>query len=192
MAVIALIEPSEAVLQKALYNSNIGGSLNKRASFSVPPGTHWVVVGCVLADVTEPEDVPTLISGISSLADVTSINGDQVWGQIPASVAAEDHEVVLHVSSRMSMAIGDGDSFNQRIDAHEVIKPPVGKKWCIFVLRVPNAMDAARIAALENAIEGVTGITMAEHLIDGTVSDRASSNAALTIQCHMRIDPVGE
>jgi len=194
MAIIALSEPTAAQQQKEIFNRNVGGNLNQRAEFSVPAGVHWAVVGCVVADAATPSDVTnTLVPAIEGLAQVTSVNGDQFWGQVPASIEAPDHECVLTVTSRCVAGIGPGgDYFEQATQGVEQLKPPVGKKWFVAVLRVPDAMDDAKIAALESAIQGITGITTCEHLIDGSVSDRATANATLVISAHMRIDAVPE
>lgn len=194
MAVIELTEPSAAVQQTQIYNQNIGGTLNRRVTFTVPGGIHWCVIGCVVADVATPSDVPTLVNAITALDQVTSVNGDQFWGQVPAAIEAGGMQAVLHVTSRMSMSIGTaGDTFFQSIDAHASVTPPAGKKWCVFVLRLPAALDAAGITALEAAVTAINGITLCEHLIDGTVSSRVAEAATLVINAHLRIDsiPVG-
>lgn len=191
MAVLQTSYPSADVIQKEIYNTNLGGQLNLRAEFSVPAGISWAVVGTVLVDAATPADVTsTLIPAIEALAQVTSVNGDQVWGQIPSTIQMADHECKVHVTSRMTMQIGTTDVFSQVIENYETIKPPVNKKWCIFVLRVPSALNDSAITALESAIEGITGVTTCEHLIDGTVSSRASAGANLVINVHMRIDPI--
>ena len=101
------------------------------------------------------------------------------------------HEAVLHVTGRLSAEIGTaGDHFTQTDQAHESIKPPVAKKWVVIVIRVPSALDNTKIAALEAAIEGITGVTTCEHLIDGTVSSRVVSAATLDLAVHLRIEPV--
>ena len=191
MSVIELSEPTVAQQQLAHHNQNIGGLLNGSAEFNVPANIAWCVVGTVVADAATPADVPTLKTAIEALAEVTSVNGNQLWGQIPSTILAVNHEAVLHVTSQMSANIGSGgDVFRERIKAHETVKPPLNKKWCVWILRVPAALDATKIAALETALEGITGISTAEHLIDGLTSARQSGNAALTVSAHLRIDPL--
>jgi hypothetical protein len=189
MAVIETSEPSAAGQQLADYNQNIGGNIIKRLSFSVPADTHWCIIGTVLADAAVPADVTsTLIPAIEALPEVTSVNGDQIWGQIPSSILTVDHAAILYVSTDMQVNLGTGDTFSTRTQATESVVPPVNKKWCVIVLRVPSALDDTSIATLETAIEGITGITTCEHLVDGTVSSRASANATLAVAAHVRIE----
>jgi len=191
MSVIQLAEPSADVLQLNIYNANIGGGLNKRATYSVPPSIHWCVVGTVFNDAVTESDIPTLLAAIEALVEVTSVNGDQFWGQMPSAVEASDHELVLHVTSGMSSTIGTGgDTFAQVVQNHETIKPPANKKWGLWVVRVPAALDDTKIAALESAMTGITGIALTEHLIDGSTSSRQVGNATLVVAAHVRIDPV--
>lgn len=191
MAVTELTEPTAEQQQLANYNQNIGGALNRRIQYSVPADVAWCVVGCVFADVVTPADVTTtLVPAIEALTEVTSVNGDQFFGQVPSSITASGHEAVLHVSSAMSSTIGSGgDTFPQMIKNSETQKPPLDKKFGVFVLRVPAAMDATKITALETAMVGITGINAAEHLIDGVTSSRQSGDATLQIWSHLRINP---
>jgi len=192
MAVLELVEPSAAQLQLAVYNQNLGGALNKSVTFSVPAGIHWAVVGCVLADAATPASVAsTLVPAVEALSEVTSVNGDQLFGQIPATVEQEGYECVLYVVATANLGIGPaGDYFTQTDKAVENIKPPLGKKWVVLILRVPTALDNTKISALEAAITGIAGVTTTEHLIDGTVSSRATANATLQIAAHMRLESV--
>jgi len=193
MSVIQLVEPASDIQQKTNYNSNVGGLLNRREEFVVPAGTSWAVVGCVLVDSAVPGDVDTaLIPSLEALAEVTSVNGNQLWGQIPATIEASDHEAVLHISSSMSATIGlDGSkTFTRTVNNHKSIKPPLGKKWVVLAIRTPAPLDAAKITSLQNAIEGIAGVTTAVNLIDDIVSDRATASASLVISAHVRIDPL--
>ena len=191
MAVVQLTEPSSAQLQLDTYNRNLGGNLSKRVNFSVPAGTSWAVVGCVLADAATPSGVAEVI--VPALEDlsgvITSVNGDQFYGQIPATMEVPDNDFVLHVSTSCVSQVGTaGDNFSQLVRSHETLTPPLNKKWCLFILRVPEELDDAKIAALESDMEGVIGISIAEHLIDGTIPLRAASNATLQINAHLRIE----
>ena len=191
MTVIETSEPTAAVQQTTNYNTNTGGNLNKSVTFSVPVGTSWAIVGTVLGDAVVPGDIASLITSIEALTEVTSVNGDQVFGRIPSSILAVDHECIVYVTSTMAVTIGlGGDTFPKTIKNSETVKPPVDKKWCIFALRVPDPLDDAKITSLESAMEGITGITTAEHLIDDTVSSRAAAAAILNVGVHMRIEPI--
>jgi hypothetical protein len=191
MAVLQLVEPTDDILQLAKYNSNIGGQLNRYVNLSVPADVAWAVVGLVLVDAATPESVVNvLIPAIEALAEVTSVNGNQLYGQIPDTIEPAGYEAVLHVSSFMTANIGSGDVFIERTQAHETVKPPVGKKWCVALLRLPSELDDTKIAALESALEGITGVTTAEHLIDGVTSDRQSGDAQFKLAAHIRIDSV--
>lgn len=193
MAVAVLAEPSEAVVQRAIYNQNLGGSLKKSTSFSVPAGTHWAAVGLILADAATPEAVETtLVPAIAALSEVTSVHGDQVYGQIPVSVAEAGFEFVVTVASQVVAKIGGTDYFDQVVRATETITPPLGKKWVIVLCRLPAALTSAGITALESSLQGINGVTTAEHLIDGTISTRAAENATLHIGVHLRLEPIEE
>lgn len=192
MAVIQLTEPTDAQKQLDIYNQNIGGNLNRSTTFSVPAGVHWAIVACQLADAATPASVAsTLVPAVEALDEVTSVNGDQLYGQVPATIAAEGYEAVLNVSSLMAVEIGSGgDTFTQQLRNHETIKPPLAKKWVVLTLRVPEALDDTKIAALEAAIDAIAGVNGCEHLIDGTVPTRAAANASLQIATHLRLEPV--
>lgn len=192
MAVIELSEPSAAATQLNTYNSNVGGQFNLRTTFpGVPSATAWAVIGCVFTPdpVTPAMITGTLIPGLEGLAGVTSVNGDQLLGQVPATIEAVDHEPILHVSSSVVEVIGAGDSFDQVSRSHETQSVPLGKWWAVVILRLPAALDAAGITALETAVGGIAGVDVCEHLIDGVVSPRAS-DASVTAAAHLRIDPV--
>jgi len=192
MAVIELAEPTAEQQQLNNYNSNVGGNLNLRTTFpSVPAGTAWAVIGCVFAPdpVTPAMITGTLVPGLTALSEVTSVHGDQLLGKIPATIEAAGHEPILHVSADVLAAIGGADSFDVAERSHETQSVPLGKWWAVVIVRVPSALDATKITALEAAVETITGVTTCEHLIDGVVSSRASS-ASLTVAAHMRIDPV--
>lgn len=191
MAITVLAEPSAADIQLAIYNQAIGSTLKKTEQFSVPAGVSWCVVGCVLSDAATPSDVETtLVPAIESLSQVTSVNGDQLFGQMPAAIEATGHEAVLCIESRCHAEIGPaGDYFSQVIQNSERVTLPLGKKWCLLVLRVPAALNDTLIAQLETAITGITGITQTEHLIDGTVSSRATQDASLRVTAHIRLEP---
>ena len=192
MAVIPLSEPVAAISQSAVYNQNIGGLLNRSASLSVPGGIHWAVVGCVLADAATPENVEsTLVPAVTALTQVTSVHGDQLYGKLADTVEQAEHEFALHVTSSMSVPISSGAGvFTQVARNHRTIKPPVAKKWCVLILRVPAALDATKITALQNAITGINGVTTTVCLMDGTIPVRASGDATLQIAAHVRIESV--
>lgn len=194
MAVIELVEPTAAQQQLNNYNSNVGGNLNLCAEFpSVPASTVWGVYGFVFAPdpVTPAMVTGTLIPGLEALAAVTSVNGDQLLGQSPATIEAADHEMVLHVSSKMLGTIGGVDSFGVTREANERQVVPLGKWWAVLILRLDAELPSAGIAALETAAELIAGVTKCEHLVDGVISSRSSA-ASLEVKAHMRIDPIPE
>jgi hypothetical protein len=192
MAVIKLYEPSAAVLQNNIYNSNVGGQLNLRSEFNgVPAGTAWAVIGCVFAPdpVTPAMITGTLNPGLEALAEVTSVNGDQLLGQIPATIEATDHEPNLHVTVNASSTIDGAGGFTKTNRTHDLQTVPLGKWWCVVIIRVPSELDPTKIATLETAVETISGVTTCVHLVDGIVSSRAS-NANLTVASHVRIEPI--
>jgi len=191
MAVIETSVPSADDQQKAVYNANIGGQMNISKTYSAPASTPWCVVGTVVVDAATAASIEsTLVPAIAALAEVTSVNGDQLYGPAPSGALPAAHEVVLYVSSDLSTTIGTGtNAFTRIARSTKNIKPPAGKKWCVFVLRLPATLDATKIATLQTAMEGIAGITTAVVLVHGTIDSMAASNASLTIHAHARIEP---
>lgn len=195
MALEVLTEPAASQQQLDLYNRS-STSLIKRATYSPSAGLNWAIIGCVLADVATQEDVPTLVSNIQALGEVDNVVSPQFWGQIPSELlinpSGEDatHECKLHVSSNLSCTVGyGGDTRGLSQKQNETITPPLNKKWLVLNVVTPSGMNENRISNLESAVQGVTGITTCEHLIDGTVPSNASQ-CSLQISTRMRIDPV--
>lgn len=193
MAVIQLAEPDAGASQKDVYNSNVGGSLNRMVSVDVPGGIHWAVVGIVLADVATPADVEaTLVPAVVALAEVTSVNGDQLYGVVPATIQAASHEAVLNVTASMSGLVNDGNggTYTEVTRKHNTVKPPVGKKWVVLCCRVPASLDNAGVLALKNAIDGIAGTTTVKVLLDGSTPARATGDVRVDIAAHLRIEAV--
>lgn len=193
MAVLQTSEPDSDVLQKETYNRGLG-SLIVRQTFSVPADTSWAVVGTVLVGAATPGDVETTLEpAIESLSEVTSSNGDKIWGQVPATIEAADHEPQLNVASVLSYEEkgATGKTFQRQEKSNRTVTLSASMKWVVWVLRVPDPLTRTLIDALESAMEGITGITNAVHLIDGTVSDGASGAASLVITAQVRIEYVG-
>ena len=190
MTVYELTRPTAAQEQEAAWNQAIGGAANRQATFSVPADVAWAVVGCVLADAVTVGDMPTLVSAIEALSEVTSVNGDQFYGQAEGTIETAGREFVLHVTARSSATIGGGIPFTESVQKHNVVKPPLGKKWSLFVMRLPSQPDASDLTALDSAITGITGVTSAHNLVDGYTSSRQVGNANLTVAAHLRLDPV--
>ncbi len=190
MPVVATAEPTAADQQKAVYNANIGGQLNIRKTYSVSAGTPWCVVGTVVSFAATPALVEsTLVPAIAALGEVTSVNGDQLYGNPPAIALPGTDELVLYVSSELSTTIGSGiNAFARMARSTKSIKPPAGKKWCVFALRLAVTLDAAKITTLQTAMEGIAGITTAIVLVHGTIDTMVSGNASLTIRAHARIE----
>ena len=195
MALETMVEPSDAQQQLDLYNRS-STTLIKRSTYNPPADTAWAVVGCTLAGAVVPDDVPTIVSNIEALAQVTSVADPQFWGQAPATLLINSgeatHELKLMVETAMSCAIGYGSdlrSFSQK--QVEVMKPPLDTKFLVMNIRVPAELDESAISALETAIGGVTGVGVCEHLVDGVVPSNASQ-VSLQIVTRMRIDAIEE
>jgi hypothetical protein len=188
MAVDEIVEVSDANKQLDTYNRASG--MVKRKSYSPSPGTAWAIVGCVVGDAAVPGDIPAIVTLIEALAEVTSVVGDQVFGQMPTTILAADHEAWLLVSGALSGQRGfGGDTFAYSERRTERVKLPLDKKWAVLALVLPAELDQAGIATLEAAIEGVAGVTTCEHLIDGLVPANATG-VSLTTEIRMRIDPI--
>lgn len=200
MTVDQIAETDAGQQQLRTYNS--ASSMIKRNTWNAPAGTHWAIVGCVLADAAVPGDVDaTLVPAIEALAEVTSVLDPRVWGQAPAQLLADstpsaptEYELRVLVEAALSGTIGfGGDVRNISERQTEQIKPPVNKKWMVVLLTLPSAISqASDISDLETAIEGITGITNCEHLIDGSVPTAGEGwqggNFSATVR--MRIDAV--
>jgi len=195
MTIVEIVEPSEAQRQLALYNR--ASDMVKRADYTPPAGTAWAVVGLVLVDAATPANETTLINAMTALAEITAVANPRIWGELPSAILINPeggdptHECKLCVESLLSARVGyggDRQSLQQR--KYEEVSPPLGKKWivCNVVLAAPIA-QAADIVALEAALTGIAGVTVAEHLIDGVVPENATG-AKLSITTRMRIDPI--
>ncbi len=191
MSVLEISEPSSDQSQLATYNSNIGGGLKLKNEFLAPADVNYAIVGLVLVDgATAAGVASTLVPDIEALTEVTSVNGDQVFGQTPASVPT-DFETTVNVQVDIKSAVGTGgDTFSNSERKFEKIKPPNDKKWVVVNLRVPTDLDALAITALESALEGITGVTTAEHLVSGFINSLTVGNANIVITTHVRIDPI--
>jgi hypothetical protein len=67
---------------------------------------------------------------------------------------------------------------------------PADEKWCVFILRVPAALNSTNISTLETALNGVTGIAGggSKHLVhDSTPTDQV--NGTVEVVSHVRIEP---
>jgi hypothetical protein len=121
-----------------------------------------------------------------------------VWGQLPATLLINPdppddptHEAKLLVSGASSGNIGPvGDKRAWSERQMEVVKPPLGKKWlvcnCVFPASVSTAQE---ISDLQDALEGITGVTSAYHLIGGTMPTDVTQGQ-VSIEVRMRIDPI--
>ena len=187
MTIQKAVYANAAAVQQSKHNQS--GSHILRASFSPPAGTDWAVIGCVMADAFDPDSHETLlVNALQALVEITSVENPRFYGSTDASIlvnpelpADPTHEWVLHCNSVMSMTVGvAGDKRGRTEKEIETAKPPSNKQWLVLMMVVPDPLDAAKITALESAMEGVqvggqTAITTAEHLIDGTVRADATS-----------------
>ena len=196
MALDIITETSAAQQQLDAYNRASG--MVRRSTYHPSAGTAWVVVGLVLADAAVPGDEATLVSAIEALAEVTTVSNPRVWGQLPAELLSnpgggepDTHEAVLIVVASLGATVGyGGDTNSLAMRQHESITPPAGKKWMVINAVLPAELQSAQdIDDLEMVLEGVTGVTTAEHLVGGIVPANAS-DVSLVIETRMRIDPV--
>jgi hypothetical protein len=187
---------TSAQQQVELWNS--AGPHVIQQTYAPPAGTNWAIVGLVMADAFDPDtDETTIVNAVEALSEVTTVGNPRIYGQTDADIeinpeAPEDptHEWVLLVNSTMSMQAGTAGDKRTRVERElERVKPPSGKQWLVLNLVVPSPLDAAGIAVLESAIQGVTGITTCEHLIDGTVRADATQ-VSLQIEARIRLDEI--
>lgn len=193
MTVIETSDPSDGLVQQAIANSNIGGGRNLSAQFSVPADTAWAVVGTVLsASVTAALIESNIKPALTALAQITSVNGDQLKGKTETSLLLPNTQSKLYVTSDVRQTIGAG-GFENRSQSSKSITIPDDTKWAVFIMRLPAELTtAAMVTALQNAMKTVTGINNAVHLIDGYVPARATAAAILRIHAHGRIELVPE
>lgn len=184
-------EPSSDVLQRLVYNKDVGGKLNQSETYSGPAGTAWAIFGTVVDDTTVVGNIPTLKAAIEALSNVQTADA-MFWGRQPALDAGnvDDWETVLHTSGVLTqtVALGGAKNFQQVSRFYRPRKIPAGKKWIVWAFKVPSVLDQAAIASLVSALEGVTGIDQAEPLFDGVIDSDATAGGTLTIACHIRID----
>lgn len=191
MAVIETSEPTSDVAQKNMYNNGEGGII-VRQSFSIPDNTAWAVVGTVLAGAATPADVEaTLQPAIEALSEVTSVNGNKIWGQVPDPIEVADHSANLYVESYYTATIlgATGKTFGVAAKNTRMVTVAAGAKWVVWCLRVPAALVRTSIDALEAAMEGITGISNAVHLIDSESNVEQQGNGTLRVTTHLRIEP---
>jgi hypothetical protein len=194
---LEIIQETDAAQQQLdLYNK--ASQMVKQKTYNVNAGLTWVVVGLVLADTATPADEQTLVDAITALPEVTLVADPRFWGQTPASLlinpdapADPTHEALLCTEARVAGQIGYGGDVRSFSETQfESLAPPLNKKWLVCNLVLPAPLSTEQmITDLETALEGVTGITTAEHLIGGTIPANASGTQ-IVITTRMRIDPV--
>jgi len=201
MAIVKATLKTAADQQLNLWNSS--GPHVLRATYTPTAGMSWCVLGCVMADVFDPDaHENAVVNDIQALAAVTAVANPRLYGETPATIdinpeapADPTHEVVLLVESNLAYGVGAvNDKRGRIIRENERVKPPVGKKWLVLNCIIPTPLDTAGIAALEAAVEGVEiggvqAVTTCEHLIGDTVPSDASA-ISLSIEARVRIDPI--
>lgn len=181
--------PSAELIQREVFNRNVGNQLRKQASFTVAAGTPYAVVGTLVAGAVEPEAVPTLRDAIKALPAVSNAVA-LCWGEQPA-VLDPIRVAILNVTVRSSesVVVAGPDWFAAdtiRTDRQVI---PDGTKWVVWGLTLPSPLTSGpQSNALEAAIGGVAGISQAVHMIDGVVDQRSSGGAAVVVTCHVRIE----
>lgn len=192
MPVIELTEPTDSQKQLDIYNQNIGGNLNRSTTYTLPADKSFAVVACILVDDTTTATLTdTIIPAVTALAEVDSVEGDQLYGKTPSTIHDAGYECILNVSSTLTLLLGtENDNFTQNQRNHETMKLAKNKTWAVLLLYVPLPMTGPRITALQAALETVPGITRAEHLIDGTVPNRAYGDGTLQVATHVRLEPI--
>ena len=203
MTIVKATLKSAADQQLNLWNSS--GPHVIRATYTPTAGMSWCVLGCVMADAFDPDLHETVvINGIQALAAITTVVNPRMYGETPETIECNPeggdptHEIVLYVSSRLAMQIGDAgpppDMHGSDRNQNERVKPPIGKQWLVLNCVMPTPLDTAGIAALEAAVEGVLisgvqAVTTCEHLIGDTVPSDATS-ISLQIESRIRIDRI--
>ena len=193
MAVVQLSEPTDDVVQKNNYNSNVGGNLNKRVQSSVSSEQAYAVVAGILGASVTPEQIENqIVPDIAALATVTDVIGDQLAGIGPTAIIPADHECRLYITTMSGGDVsgGAGESFGRTVKGTANFKVIVDRKWAIFSLLVPDVLNTAEIDTLEAEIATVTGVTLARHITDGVVPERQSEPSPLYVNAHMRIEPI--
>jgi len=204
-----LTPKSPALLQLDAFNKS--GGAGEKNTFAIPADTAWAVVGTLVSDGATVEDVPTLETAIRALSEVGAVEPLH-WAQAPDEIlinkeaedalleinpeatpeelsAVETYEVVMVVVADVAQTIGFGDGKGQaqttRLRPYEMPKPPLGKKFIVWGLKVPTSLDQAGIVALETAITGAhSGITSAHHLLDGVIDAECVGDASIEIEAH--------
>lgn len=201
MPIKQLTPKPPALLQLDAYNKS--GGAGEKNTFAVPADTAWAVIGTLVADAATVDDVPALETSIRALPEVVAVEPLH-WAQAPAEILVnadpvgaptETHEVVLVVVAKVMQTIGFGDGKGQtktaRLVPYEHPKPPLGKKFVVWGLKVPASLDQAGIAALIGAVNlAHSGITFAQHILDGVIDAECVGDATIEIEAHTRIDRI--
>jgi hypothetical protein len=191
-----ITETPPAQQQLDLYNK--ASSMVKRSTYNVNAGLSWAVVGLVLNDAVTTDDEDDLINSIMGLSEVTTVANPRFWGQTPPAILInpggsepDTHQTILCVESFVTGNIGYSADVRSFQDIQfESIEPPLNKKWIVCNMVVPAHLASAQmITDLETALVGVTGVTLAEHLVGGVIPDNAS-NTQIKITTRMRIEPI--
>jgi hypothetical protein len=190
--------PSSSLLQRDIYNRNIGGGLEKSKTFVMGAGQCWAVAGLVVDDDTydviynpdDPDDEAFLQGRLRALDQV--IHAVPLVRGIQPVIEEAGRQGVLNISVSCmgdKAAGNDAFPFSYRWFKFQVL--PEDARWVVFGLRLGQEVTSESVSVLENLLK-VRGVSLAKHLLDGVIELRALKNVTITVACHVRIEPIPE
>lgn len=191
MPIQELLPASAAQQQLDAYNK-ASGAVNSN-SFNLPAGSAWAVVGTLMhndASLSDIDSLRTVIQNQSMIQKAEELH----WGRTPDDIVAgtDLYEPALLLQVRVIETIALPDDMKMRQAAtlamEEPLKPPLGKKFVVWGLKVNSSLDQTGIVAMTTAITNSHYlITSTRHLLDGTIDAEVSENATVTVRSHLML-----
>lgn len=192
MAVIETALPSDAKVQTAVHNQNIGGELVAKSLHTIPSGAIVCVVGCQLAPLTTASDITnTIVPAWNALAEVNEVNGDQHMGMIPTEQLDPALYPLLSVSAQAItevVTIPPNRSFSTNNRFAEYYGLPLDEIWMTAMLEVPEFLTGPVIQALETALKTVAEVQKVKHLFDGQMDQRVVTSGQMSMTSQVRFE----
>lgn len=192
MAVIELIPPSDAELQKALYNSS-----SMTVSILYPglsPGLHYVMLGVALDPAVVAADVNTLANLIDGTTfgvptkTITAVAADRIFGTLE-TILLPDQDAWLTLEAVTSGT--ELETAFKNIRSNRKKLTPDNIKWavlnCVLDLPMLVAQDDTDLEAAITALHAL--ITATHRLVSGTIPITLAG-AQIRVSTKVRIEDV--
>lgn len=173
-----LNEPTADQLLVNLYNTR----MKKRSEVDLIPGKKYGICRVRLAaSVNQPADYPVLKASLEALAGIQQVVL-LIDGQCPVNVAAgRQLDLICEV-------VWMDDFFNTA--KHQIGREVLNteQQYVIPVIRFTDAVERSDYAAMESAMEGVTGIQACDFFADHDFAD--ASVCRVVANVHLRMDDI--